>query len=119
MGRSHVSMCAELPIQQTIHSETFRTNCRKAILVTRGKSGPSYAREIAQADAACTRGLSLCAYVRSLIDTQQPCTFFLNSYNNDNAALCTPEAQLRLDHRSEEHTSELQSPCNLVCRLLL
>src|SRR5256885_8694143 len=26
---------------------------------------------------------------------------------------------LRADLRSEEHTSELQSPCNLVCRLLL
>src|SRR5256885_12524843 len=25
----------------------------------------------------------------------------------------------REQHRSEEHTSELQSPCNLVCRLLL
>src|SRR2546426_2936668 len=25
----------------------------------------------------------------------------------------------RIDVRSEEHTSELQSPCNLVCRLLL
>src|SRR2546426_2324576 len=25
----------------------------------------------------------------------------------------------RLRQRSEEHTSELQSPCNLVCRLLL
>src|SRR2546426_5760281 len=25
----------------------------------------------------------------------------------------------RFDRRSEEHTSELQSPCNLVCRLLL
>src|SRR5256885_8715964 len=25
----------------------------------------------------------------------------------------------RLGLRSEEHTSELQSPCNLVCRLLL
>src|SRR5205807_3758171 len=25
----------------------------------------------------------------------------------------------RRDTRSEEHTSELQSPCNLVCRLLL
>src|SRR2546426_2643838 len=25
----------------------------------------------------------------------------------------------RLGSRSEEHTSELQSPCNLVCRLLL
>src|SRR5688500_20240279 len=24
-----------------------------------------------------------------------------------------------VDERSEEHTSELQSPCNLVCRLLL
>src|SRR2546426_3656246 len=24
-----------------------------------------------------------------------------------------------IDARSEEHTSELQSPCNLVCRLLL
>src|SRR5256885_11441873 len=24
-----------------------------------------------------------------------------------------------IKHRSEEHTSELQSPCNLVCRLLL
>src|SRR5256885_9864506 len=26
---------------------------------------------------------------------------------------------LSVDMRSEEHTSELQSPCNLVCRLLL
>src|SRR5256885_5411604 len=25
----------------------------------------------------------------------------------------------KLQSRSEEHTSELQSPCNLVCRLLL
>src|SRR5256885_6973953 len=29
------------------------------------------------------------------------------------------EPQAVLDGRSEEHTSELQSPCNLVCRLLL
>src|ERR1039457_1672667 len=27
--------------------------------------------------------------------------------------------EIRADMRSEEHTSELQSPCNLVCRLLL
>src|SRR5256885_3323518 len=27
--------------------------------------------------------------------------------------------RLPLKRRSEEHTSELQSPCNLVCRLLL
>src|SRR2546426_8403494 len=30
----------------------------------------------------------------------------------------TPEYRL-VNPRSEEHTSELQSPCNLVCRLLL
>src|SRR2546426_9261801 len=30
----------------------------------------------------------------------------------------TPYGMMR-DVRSEEHTSELQSPCNLVCRLLL
>src|SRR5256885_8508628 len=37
-------------------------------------------------------------------------------------ALCRIEAHglwLGIHHRSEEHTSELQSPCNLVCRLLL
>src|SRR2546426_3134460 len=28
-------------------------------------------------------------------------------------------SQIFLTDRSEEHTSELQSPCNLVCRLLL
>src|SRR2546426_2448094 len=28
-------------------------------------------------------------------------------------------AGIRFQKRSEEHTSELQSPCNLVCRLLL
>src|SRR5256885_6418450 len=28
-------------------------------------------------------------------------------------------ACMRCPERSEEHTSELQSPCNLVCRLLL
>src|SRR5256885_5921245 len=33
-------------------------------------------------------------------------------------ALGRPLAR-RDTHRSEEHTSELQSPCNLVCRLLL
>src|SRR3989454_7946963 len=27
--------------------------------------------------------------------------------------------EVELEQRSEEHTSELQSPCNLVCRLLL
>src|SRR5256885_14033184 len=32
-------------------------------------------------------------------------------------AIDLDEAERRLFARSEEHTSELQSPCNLVCRL--
>src|SRR5688500_19896614 len=36
------------------------------------------------------------------------------------AVMVSAEGQLaRRTARSEEHTSELQSPCNLVCRLLL
>src|SRR5256885_2933861 len=35
-------------------------------------------------------------------------------------AVCATSSRVREDWaRSEEHTSELQSPCNLVCRLLL
>src|SRR5256885_8420013 len=32
---------------------------------------------------------------------------------------CSPQHSVDDRGRSEEHTSELQSPCNLVCRLLL
>src|SRR5256885_2556305 len=35
------------------------------------------------------------------------------------ATEAAPRAVMLFDLRSEEHTSELQSPCNLVCRLLL
>src|SRR5256885_7168211 len=35
------------------------------------------------------------------------------------AALHAVAPRARHPQRSEEHTSELQSPCNLVCRLLL
>src|SRR5256885_7742105 len=32
---------------------------------------------------------------------------------------CCSRKMIQHHQRSEEHTSELQSPCNLVCRLLL
>src|SRR5256885_12486761 len=35
------------------------------------------------------------------------------------APACGDVMKLQIKVRSEEHTSELQSPCNLVCRLLL
>src|SRR5256885_3575540 len=35
------------------------------------------------------------------------------------SAAARTDSSLTMKARSEEHTSELQSPCNLVCRLLL
>src|SRR5256885_7010948 len=53
-------------------------------------------------------------------------TLFRSRWGRDDQVgalnLVTPAkraAAARLVTRSEEHTSELQSPCNLVCRLLL
>src|SRR5256885_12957111 len=37
----------------------------------------------------------------------------------DDVARSAPQTEANVRLRSEEHTSELQSPCNLVCRLLL
>src|SRR5256885_8747666 len=42
------------------------------------------------------------------------------AHEHGHLMLAAGYARLGLFHgRSEEHTSELQSPCNLVCRLLL
>src|SRR5256885_13238179 len=38
---------------------------------------------------------------------------------DDGSAFRLPRSAFGTRNRSEEHTSELQSPCNLVCRLLL
>src|SRR5205807_10513184 len=52
--------------------------------------------------------------------TRSPPLTISTSGRSDQAGCCpksTPDPGCR--DRSEEHTSELQSPCNLVCRLLL
>src|SRR5256885_13194219 len=41
------------------------------------------------------------------------------SVGSQDRALVRLRARSSRSRRSEEHTSELQSPCNLVCRLLL
>src|SRR5256885_9244430 len=51
-------------------------------------------------------------------------TLFRSANANQEASIAVDNAQttalgLGVSGRSEEHTSELQSPCNLVCRLLL
>src|SRR2546426_8472831 len=55
-----------------------------------------------------------------------PYTTLFRSINGRPQKVCVPVALAKESHeptvitsRSEEHTSELQSPCNIVCRLLL
>src|SRR5256885_12340677 len=45
--------------------------------------------------------------------------FYTNAREFEGALKPTEQMQALGCDRSEEHTSELQSPCNLVCRLLL
>src|SRR5256885_5103299 len=48
-------------------------------------------------------------------------TFITSERTSDNGRAVSSATRRRSSNsgRSEEHTSELQSPCNLVCRLLL
>src|SRR5256885_7048512 len=46
-------------------------------------------------------------------------TAFVAHRNSGSPGAAQPWTPERVFPRSEEHTSELQSPCNLVCRLLL
>src|SRR3989454_10705034 len=58
----------------------------------------------------------LLARVRSLVRLKR----FTDALDNAETVLCSLAHSIEAkDPRSEEHTSELQSPCNLVCRLLL
>src|SRR2546426_5319704 len=58
---------------------------------------------------------------RSLTDDAMPGNAFSGGSRGHGAAgaACAAGQAQGFRERSEEHTSELQSPCNLVCRLLL
>src|SRR2546426_8149160 len=58
-------------------------------------------------------------YTLSLHDALPIFTQMEANLQNAQGNLARARADLALQKRSEEHTSELQSPCNLVCRLLL
>src|SRR2546426_1197916 len=56
---------------------------------------------------------------RNLGWSPQRCTSAASSRPPDASSSFFSYAPTDIAERSEEHTSELQSPCNLVCRLLL
>src|SRR5205807_2271278 len=81
-------------------------------------------------DVCAVRCASICIGRMRMASTRAVCArrhklkTLCNCQGFASAASATLRCSLRYDNyihlrRSEEHTSELQSPCNLVCRLLL
>src|SRR2546426_7373625 len=62
-----------------------------------------------------------CCCLDIAIQMAHPATYSIALHSLDLLSIRPLIEQIRKinPHRSEEHTSELQSPCNLVCRLLL
>src|SRR5256885_10580579 len=76
------------------YTTLFRSRSRSvAALLVLGRTGQSCLPRLLPVEAPLPRGL--CEGTRHCMEERGRCV------------------------RSEEHTSELQSPCNLVCRLLL
>src|SRR3989454_8253556 len=70
---------------------------------------------------ACWSELSSLFDSRKLIPvTYMNSTAAIKAFTGEHGgSVCTSSNAAAVMNRSEEHTSELQSPCNLVCRLLL
>src|SRR3989454_4189547 len=66
-----------------------------------------------------TRGTFLRSTVLPTCSTTNASSGMRQSARPRERAFGASEKNARSTPRSEEHTSELQSPCNLVCRLLL
>src|SRR2546426_3056943 len=65
------------------------------------------------------RGGERFASLDALVDTGATYTWVPRDVLDAVGAVPENERPSASTNRSEEHTSELQSPCNLVCRLLL
>src|SRR5256885_12706634 len=66
-----------------------------------------------------SRGLSVVLFVLVLVRCITETPLSIDSFLSGGFVTQLLLFHVALAHRSEEHTSELQSPCNLVCRLLL
>src|SRR2546426_9392090 len=111
---------------EIIRSTVRRPAISEASLRNSGKLSPSSGALIARtASSSSTKTRHACrsrwanedsGRRRERKSTTVPVEFSSSSKNCSNLSNSAVSGELL---RSEEHTSELQSPCNLVCRLLL
>src|SRR5256885_12511732 len=73
----------------------------------------------ASLDPIASRRLSVSVSTRDTKKLATECTFDGSPPEATSRSSPSRYTSTTSSYRSEEHTSELQSPCNLVCRLLL
>src|SRR5256885_10570040 len=78
------------------------------------RSARIYAKFVYLREVSCALSPLRCPF-----DVWGPGGFRLTALENPSSSDVEAIEPLTRGMRSEEHTSELQSPCNLVCRLLL
>src|SRR2546426_3284126 len=89
---------------------------RPVVFVSRGDQSGTHQREQALRKRA---RLSVPPFGGSYVESGQGMGATLQLADEKHGYTLTDRATYLAWRRSEEHTSELQSPCNLVCRLLL
>src|SRR5256885_11030899 len=112
-----------MPVRRVVHLKNNVGTRFDQFRLTRPKNFRGLPRSISDQKIAGERTrvrLLLCLYLRrreknSRLLSAEPLRTRL-THERNNVMHHHPS---RRPHRSEEHTSELQSPCNLVCRLLL
>src|SRR2546426_9072148 len=77
------------------------------------RADPSWIRPVME-DAMGRRSLAILALFALVVSLPATAT----AQTKDDTLVYALQSDMQ-NWRSEEHTSELQSPCNLVCRLLL
>src|SRR2546430_8396383 len=102
---------SSIPMPSVTHSPSIPPTPKTSRVSSSNKPKDPYKDQIQQ----------LKLHIRELkLDLKQITTYMANTRSQYyETAAFVPRGLLRLGDRSEEHTSELQSQSNLVCRLLL
>src|ERR1022692_2809565 len=125
LGRCPISKTVPLP-----YAVSRPIDLRRDAILWRPER-PQWSMQMAAPGALKSAGVGLAGELRPLVGVKNPRPPLKLKGRGDVKGRTTPPLQLSTSSslpwcvgngttpRSEEHTSELQSPCNLVCRLLL